>query len=74
LGLLRTKPKAGQEASPDGFIDPPSGEWSLKKSPVPFLRALLTKIRREGEGVEKTHLGRILSGVRLEECDFEENA
>ena len=28
------------------------------------------KIRREGEGVEKTHMGKVLSGVRLEESDF----
>lgn len=71
LGLLQDKPKAGQQVSPDGFIDPPAGEWGLKESPVPFLRDLLMKIRKEGEGVEKTHLGRILNGLRLEEEDFE---
>lgn len=70
LGLLRSKAKDGQQVYADGFIDPPAGAWGLKKSPVPFLRALLMKIRREGEGVEKTHLGKILSGVRLEEEDF----
>ncbi|KAH7388677.1 hypothetical protein BKA66DRAFT_569000 [Pyrenochaeta sp. MPI-SDFR-AT-0127] len=70
LGLLRTKAKDGQQVYADGFIDPPAGTWGLRKSPVPFLRALLMKIRREGEGVEKTHLGKILSGVRLDEDDF----
>ncbi|RMZ73552.1 very large low complexity [Pyrenophora seminiperda CCB06] len=70
LGLLHTKPVQGQQVFADGFIDPPSGIWGLKKSPVTFLRMFLMKIRRGGEGVEKTHLGRILNGVRLEESDF----
>lgn len=30
------------------------------------------KIRKEGEGIEKTILGRILNGERLEESDFED--
>jgi hypothetical protein len=74
LGLLRSKPKEGQQVNADGFIDPPSGIWGLKSSPVRFLRTLLMKIRREGEGVEKTHMGKILNGVRLEEMDFKEDA
>jgi hypothetical protein len=45
----------------------------MRRSPVPFLRTLLMKIRREGEGIEKTHLGRILNGVRLEEADFNDD-
>jgi hypothetical protein len=71
LGLLRDPIGPGQQVFADGFIDPPSGKWGLKTSPVQFLRALLMKIRKEGEGVEKTHMGRLLGGVRLEECDFE---
>lgn len=70
LGLLQGRAKEGQQVYADGFIDPPAGKWGLKTSPVPFLRTLLMKIRREGEGVEKTHMGRILSGVALEEGDF----
>jgi hypothetical protein len=74
LGLLQGQAKSGQRVSPDGFISPPVGKWGLQKSPVPFLRSLLMKIRREGEGVEKTHLGKMLGGVRLEEVDFNEDA
>ncbi|KAF2833124.1 hypothetical protein CC86DRAFT_461565 [Ophiobolus disseminans] len=70
LGLLRAKPVHGQQVYADGFIDPPTGTWGLTKSPVPFLRMFLVKIRREGEGLEKTHLGKILNGIRLEEADF----
>ncbi|PSN58809.1 hypothetical protein BS50DRAFT_682614 [Corynespora cassiicola Philippines] len=70
LGLLRNQATDGQRVFPDGFIDPPKGRWGFRSSPVPFLRALLMKVRKEGEGVEKTHLGKILSGLRLEENDF----
>ncbi|USP74172.1 hypothetical protein yc1106_01446 [Curvularia clavata] len=70
LGLLHGRAEEGQEVYADGFIDPPTGKWGLTKSPVPFLRTLLMKIRREGEGVEKTHMGKILDGVALEEGDF----
>jgi hypothetical protein len=74
LGLLRTsRVEPGQQVYADGFIRPSTGKWGLKQSPVPFLHALLMKIRREGEGVEKTHLGKVLSGGRLEEADFARN-
>ena len=70
LGLLRTNAREGQEVLPDGFITNSKGSWGLRDSPVPFLRALLMRVRREGEGLEKTHLGKILNGDRLEEADF----
>jgi hypothetical protein len=73
LGLLRGKAEDGQQVYADGFIDPPTAKWALRKSPVPFLRVLLMKIRREGEGVEKTHIGRVLNGIRLEASDFGED-
>lgn len=71
LGLLATKIEQGQLAQPDGFITSSVGTWGLTKSPVPFLRTLLMKIRREGEGLEKTHMGKLLNGIMLEEADFE---
>jgi hypothetical protein len=52
LGLLRDKVKPGQRVSAEGFIMPPT--WGLKESPVLFMCALLMKIRKEGEGIEKT--------------------
>ncbi|KAF3036736.1 hypothetical protein E8E11_001490 [Didymella keratinophila] len=71
LGLLRSKPMKDQQVFADGFINPPVGIWGLQQSPVPFLRSVLMKIRSESEGVEMTHLGKILNGVRLEACEFE---
>jgi hypothetical protein len=73
LGLLRTTAAEGQQVLADGFITPPAGKWGLETSPVYFLRALLMRIRREGDGLEKTHLGKILNGMRLEEADFNED-
>jgi hypothetical protein len=73
LGLLPSTPADGQHVYADGFISPPAGKWGLRTSPIPFLRALLLRIRREGDGLEKTHLGKILNGVRLEEADFRQD-
>ena len=71
LGLLRTsRAEPGQQVHADGFIEPPAGKWGLKQSPVPFLRAFFMKVRREGQDIEKTHIGKLLSGMMLEETDF----
>ncbi|KAL8302397.1 hypothetical protein RB597_002651 [Gaeumannomyces tritici] len=37
---------------------------------VPFLKALMTKVRRDCESVGKTHVGRMLDGVALSQEDF----
>jgi hypothetical protein len=70
LGVLYLHNKKGKQVSTDGIINPPSRTWKLKESPVLFLGALLLRIRNEGESLEKTHLGKISSGVRLEASDF----
>jgi hypothetical protein len=55
----------------DGFLLPPSGTWKLHDSPVRFLKNLVVNVRREGEGIDKTHLGKVLEGSILERSDFE---
>jgi hypothetical protein len=50
------------------------GKWNLTESPVPFLRSFLLRIRRQGAGVVRTHVGKMLSALRLEESDFETGA
>lgn len=62
---------------PDGFIPPELKDGDIvnrsgfSKSPVRFLKVLMAKIRQDSEHIEKTHMGRILEGVRLLESDFE---
>ncbi|KAF3043486.1 hypothetical protein E8E12_009566 [Didymella heteroderae] len=72
LGLLRTTPTAEQQVSACGFIKPPTSTWGLDNSLVPFLQSLVLKIRREGDGIEKTHLGKVLNALPLKESDFEQ--
>lgn len=62
-----------QQVFADGFISPPQGAWALQTSAVPFLRALLMRIRHKGDGLEKTHLGKMLNDARLEEADFRQD-
>ncbi len=70
LGLAWRAAEEGVSVSTDGFIVPASGQGGFKDSPVEFLKVLTTKIRRNCEGIEKTHLGKMLNGGLLEEADF----
>ncbi|KAJ6191961.1 hypothetical protein J3E72DRAFT_399452 [Bipolaris maydis] len=70
LGLAWEAPKEGEELQVDGFIVPPVGVWRLNTSPVGFLRDYI-KTRREGEGMEKTHLGKMLEGGLLEKREID---
>jgi len=70
LGLAWEAPKEGEELQVDGFIVPPAGVWRLNTSPVGFLREYI-KTRREGEGMEKTHLGKVLEGGLLEKREID---
>ncbi|KAI1674179.1 DUF3638 containing protein [Pyrenophora tritici-repentis] len=70
LGLAWEAPKEGEELQVDGFIVPLAGVWGLNKSPVRFLRDYV-KTRREGEGLEKTHLGKVLEGGLLEKREID---
>lgn len=79
LGLAWTPADDSVVLGPDGFI--PSGVNSgplvnkseFTRSPVQFIKVLVTKIRRNCETVEKTHIGKILDGILLTEEDFEED-
>jgi hypothetical protein len=71
LGLSCFMTDQGQNVQSDGFILPPSGAWELRESPVRFLKDLVVKVRREGEAIEMTHLGRMLEGEMLDRKDFE---
>lgn len=60
----------------DGFIPHKAcdKERIFTKSPVKFLKVLLTKIRRDCEGIDKTHWGKFFLGGTLHRDDFSEEA
>jgi hypothetical protein len=71
LGLAWKAAESGQVVRADGFVAPAIGKWGLQSSPVNFLKVLLTKVMRNCEGIEKTHMGKVLDGELLEERDFD---
>lgn len=46
---------------------------TFSDSPVKFFKVLMTKIRRNCEGVDKTHMGKILDGRLFLRSDFEKS-
>ncbi|RDA87621.1 hypothetical protein CP532_3820 [Ophiocordyceps camponoti-leonardi (nom. inval.)] len=79
LGLAWATADDSVKLGPDGFIlASGSGVGSsvnksgFSKSPVNFMKALMTSIRHNCERIERTHLGKILDGVLLRRDDFEE--
>jgi len=70
LGLAWRPAEEGIVVRPDGFIVLVHGKKGFRKSPVKFLKVLIAKIRRNCEGTEKTHVGKILQGGLLEDKDF----
>ncbi|KAI1411964.1 hypothetical protein F5Y13DRAFT_200276 [Hypoxylon sp. FL1857] len=76
LGVSRDTPGEGEEIAADGFILRDSagrvgGESGLRSSPVAFFKLLHTKIRRNCESIDKTHMGKLLDNQLLREKDFE---
>ncbi|KAK8043450.1 hypothetical protein PG993_005880 [Apiospora rasikravindrae] len=86
LGLLweETVDDNGSIIEADGFILTPRrseetvGDAStlvnktrFTRSPTKFLQIVMTNVRRNNESIEKTHMGRLLSGRLLNRDDFE---
>ncbi|KAH7176975.1 hypothetical protein EDB81DRAFT_898494, partial [Dactylonectria macrodidyma] len=77
LGLAWDPSDDSIALDPDGFI--PQGltegrminKSALTKSPVKFLKALMTNIRQNCETIEKTHMGKILDGMILQDDEFD---
>jgi hypothetical protein len=76
LGLAYEKTENGAVVAADGFIISrngsvgPGSQCTFRDSPVKFLKVLMTKIRRNCEGIDKTHMGQILDGKILLPADF----
>ncbi|KAI9899203.1 hypothetical protein N3K66_005664 [Trichothecium roseum] len=75
LGLAWKVDMEGVVVDGNGFIlhrDPnmPHVLSGFEKSPVAFVRDILVKMRKNAEGIEKTHLGKLLNGTPLTEDEF----
>ncbi|KAF7548332.1 hypothetical protein G7Z17_g7109 [Cylindrodendrum hubeiense] len=78
LGLVWNPNNNGINLETGGFIPPGSHGGGMNKSgfstsPAEFLKILMTKIRGNCDGIEKTHMGRVLDGVLLTQEDFKES-
>ena len=77
LGLAWENAEESCVVAPDGFIMRHNSSRKdcgsrFSNSPVKFLKVLMTKIRRNCEGIDKTHIGAILDGRLLRRSDFGE--
>lgn len=78
LGLAWTS-ASDAEIEADGFI--PRGlemgtlvnKSRFTHSPTKFLHVFLTNVRRNNESIEKTHMGKLLSGDIMDRDEFEED-
>ena len=75
LGLAWEAAGDGCNIAADGFIDLNSegrlvNKSSFTGSPVKFLQVFMTKIRRNCEGIDKTHMGAVLDARLLTQSDF----
>lgn len=71
LGLATHVPKDGEIHAADGFIIKDQRGVKPGSSPVQFMQALMSRIRRNGQGIGKTDMGYILEGNILERAHFE---
>lgn len=74
LGVLSTKTPSGYVVSADGFIiaSNSASTTTFTKSPLKCLRTLISQIRKDGQEVGKTDVGKILDGKLLQPSDFED--
>jgi hypothetical protein len=74
--LTKEMSEAGWKLSADGFIlsddrGRVGGASGLKQSPVNFFKILMSKIRRNGDSIAKTHMGSLLEGKLFQQSDFD---
>ncbi|KAJ4386033.1 hypothetical protein N0V93_008924 [Gnomoniopsis smithogilvyi] len=76
--LTKEMGEQGWKVAADGFIlsdeeGRVGGRSGLRESPVNFFKILMSKIRRNGDGISKTHMGHLLEGKIFQASDFEES-
>ncbi|KAM0718943.1 hypothetical protein Q7P37_006015 [Cladosporium fusiforme] len=77
LGICTTNEseQQGWKVGTDGFIlgdaqGKAGGASGLTKSPMSFFKVLMSRIRRNGDGISKTDMGRLLEGTTYEKSDW----
>ena len=69
---VRSELTGGNAVDGDGFILRPGEDGSkFRKSPIPILRTLVNTIRRNNHDITKTHVGKMLGGVILDQSLFD---
>lgn len=79
LRLAWKQPDTGDCIGPDGFLQSAQSKAgmevirasTLTQSPVNFLKAFLSKSRRDGQAIGKTHLGKVLDGFQFKKKDLD---
>jgi hypothetical protein len=74
--LSRNMEKQGWRVGNDGFIVKDSqgrigGTSGLTKSPMNFFKVFMSRVRRNGDGISKTDMGRLLEGQAFHEADWQ---
>lgn len=73
LGVAFTAAPEGLVVAADGFIvENQQAGAKFTQSPLRFLKVFLSQIRKDGQEIDKTHLGKILDGKLLLMEDFQD--
>lgn len=67
---IASEPREDVRVSSDGFICSDNQISTFRHSPVKFLKVLMSQIRRNGEGIDRTHMGQLCNGMFLTASDF----
>ncbi|KAF2216080.1 hypothetical protein CERZMDRAFT_34270 [Cercospora zeae-maydis SCOH1-5] len=77
LGLVTGGIKDGWKVTADGFVEENENgdvgrpDSLVKDNPVQFFKILMSKLRRNGEDISRTHVGQMLANKTLQRSDFE---
>ncbi|KAL4861979.1 hypothetical protein BDV12DRAFT_207643 [Aspergillus spectabilis] len=71
LGVAYYTAPEGLTVAADGFIVT-ADKATFTKSPLKFLKVLMSQIRKDGQEIDKTHIGKLLDGKLLAMDDFKD--
>ncbi|KAK8069033.1 hypothetical protein PG994_005649 [Apiospora phragmitis] len=75
LGLSYVPNEGNTAASIDGFVGRAQNPDCLfTQSPTAFLQFLMANVRRDRQDINRTHIGRMLTGEILTEADFQKSS